>query len=341
MKSADDPIELAKAVTSASTCVPLFLFCAPDEIRRRRFCERLVEKFISKAGLDPAACAVFLDAKSFDQRQLVALRDDLSSLSLFSNFRIFFIRNIDQLPSACTESFLKLVSSELPGVSCICLGAGLPATSVILKHFKAKKAAALLPDLEGDELTRWVQKELKEQGIAEYESEVPTQLIQIAEGSPDRITQSVAHLSLYSGGEKLTAKEVRSLFSDSLDASEYDFVDALMQRNHARSESLIQVILGSGKNPFMLLSLLQRSFSTYISVAALLKEGKSPPDIAQALRLPPWLLKKHLAVVQKYSVEQLKRCVEALLRADSKLKNRSLGTESIFSEFVYSVTHEV
>ena len=136
-------------------------------------------------------------------------------------------------------------------------------------------------------------------------------------------------------------KDVQTLFSDSLDASEFDFVDALMQKNAARSESLLQVLLASGKNPFMLVSLLQRSFSTYVSIAALLKDGKNPTEAGQILKIPPWLLRKHLAVVQKHPIQQLKRCVEALVRVDSKLKNRSLGTESIFSEFVYNVTHEV
>lgn len=341
MKSADDSLELLKSITSASSCPALFLFCAPDEIRRRRFCELLVDKFLTKAGLDPASCATYLDAKTLDHRQLIALRDDLSSLSLFSSFRIFFIRNLDQLSSANTDTFLKMFASELPGVACIGLAASFPSNSVILKHFKSKKAAVVLAELQADELTRWVQKELKAQGITEHDAAVIEQLVQIGEASPDRIAQIISHLALYVDSQKLTSKDVYALFSDSLAASEYDFVDALMQRSEGRSESLIQVILASGKNPFMLVSLLQRSFATYLSVAALLKAGKSSAEIAQSLRVPPWLLKKHLAVIQKYSVDQLKHCVEALLRADSKLKNRSLGTESIFSEFVYSVTHEV
>lgn len=341
MKSAEDPIELLKSVTAASSCPGLLLFCAPDEIRRRRFCDLVCDKFLTKVGLDPSVSAVYLDAKSLDARQLVALRDDLSSLSLFSNFRIFFIRNLDHLQSACTETFLKIFTSELPGVACICLASGFPANSLILKHFRVKKAAIVLPELAGEELTRWVQKELKLQGIAEFEPAVVDQLAQVGESSPDRISQIISHLALYVDGKGLTSKELRALYTDTLDASEYDFVDSLMQRSEARAESLLQVILASGKNPFMLLALLQRSFSTYLGIAALLKEGKSQPEISQTLKVPPWLLRKHMAVVQKYSVDQLKRCVDSLLRADSKLKNRSLGTESIFSEFVYSVTHEV
>jgi DNA polymerase III delta subunit len=195
--------------------------------------------------------------------------------------------------------------------------------------------------LEGTELTRWVQKELKNQGIQDCEASAIEHLISIGEGSPDRIVQLIAHVSLYTDGDKLTKKDVQTLFSDSLDASEFDFVDALMQKNAARSESLLQVLLASGKNPFMLVSLLQRSFSTFVSIAALLKDGKNPAEAGQILKIPPWLLRKHLTVVQKHPIQQLKRCVEALVRVDSKLKNRSLGTESIFSEFVYNVTHEV
>ena len=311
------------------------LICAPDEIRKRRMCDHLQSKITDGKR---SAVQTF-DAKLLNAQQLTNLRDELSSQSLFAPFRLFIIRRVDEIPATLIESFVELLKAELAGVCVLCFASNLPASSLVLKFFKSRKTAIQLEALEGAALEKWIQKELKYQGIKEHEQAVTNQLISSGDANPDLIAQLISHAALYTDGDKLKATDLKALFSESMEASEFDFVDALMQKNEARSQSLLSVILASGKSPFMLVGLLQRSFSTYVAIAGLLKEGKNTGEIAQQLKLQPWLLKKHLAVVQKYPISQLKRCVESLLRADSKLKNRSLGTESIFSEFVYSVTH--
>ncbi len=331
----EDSLQIIKSITSAQNCPPFLLVSAPDEIRKRRICDHILTKVAQ--GKNSALQSI--DAKLLNAQQLTVLRDEILSQSLFAPFRLFVINRLEELPAALVESFIKMLNAELRGVCCLCLASSLPASGALLKFFRLKKVALQLEALEGVELEKWIQRELKAQGITEHEPSAIRQLAAVGDDNPDLISQIISHTALFVDGGRLTASAMKELFSQSLEASEFDFIDALMQRNEPRSQSLLSVILASGKSPFMLVGLLQRSFSTYISIAGLLKDGKNPAEIGQQLKLQPWLLKKHLAVVQRYPISQLKRCIESLLRADSKLKNRSLGTESIFSEFVYNVTH--
>lgn len=282
--------------------------------------------------------------KSFDSRmlsiqQLVTLKDDVLTQSLFSAFRLLVIRDVDAMPSASMDPFMEILKSEPTGVCIVCLTSGIPASNPLMKFCKSKKCLIALAELQGEDLLRWIHKELKLQGVGRFDTEVPRLLASIGEQNPDRISGLIAQAALFASGDTLLGSELRALFKETTEASEYDFLDALMRKDRRRSHSLLEVILASGKSPFMLVGLLQRSFATYISIHGLLSQGKTASEIGQQLKVQPWLLKKHLAVVQNSSVEHLKRCMESLLRADSKLKNRSLGTESIFSEFVYNVTH--
>lgn len=340
MPAPADSLELIKNISAGKVdCPEALLLCAPDNIRKQRFCDLVLRNISAANGGDDRNALVTFDASSFDPRQIVSLRDEVSSLSLFAARRVFIIRNVDELSAGLIEPFLKIFEGGLSGINCICLASKLAASSAILKFFRTRKAAVILDALEGSELTRWIQKELKNNEILDTSSEAVELLAQLGEGSPDRIAHLIAHAALYVGSNTLNVNDLRELFIETHTANEFAFVDALMQRDENRSSSMLQVLLSSGKNPFMLVSLLHRTFSTYLSVAALQREGKSPAQIGEILKLPPWLLKKHLAAVRNYPVGQLKRCVESLLRADSLLKNRSLGTESIFSEFIYNVTH--
>jgi DNA polymerase III delta subunit len=335
-----ESLELIKNISAGKIeCPEALLLCAPDNIRKQRFCDLVLRNISATNGGDARNALVTFDAASFDARQIVSLRDEVSSLSLFAARRVFIVRNVEELSTPLVESFLKIFEAGLSGVNCICLASKLPASSAILKFFRARNTAVILDPLEGSELTRWIQKELKNSEISDASAEAVDLLAQLGEGSPDRIAHLIAHAALYVESNTLSVKDLRDLFIETHSANEFAFIDALMQRDESRSSSMLQVLLSSGKNPFMLVSLLHRTFSTYLSVAALQREGRSPAQIGEILKLPPWLLKKHLAAVRNYPISQLKRCLECLLRADSLLKNRSLGTESIFSEFIYSVTH--
>jgi DNA polymerase III delta subunit len=65
-----------------------------------------------------------------------------------------------------------------------------------------------------------------------------------------------------------------------------------------------------------------------------LKKGFSPDQCAQSINAPPWLIKKIAPLASRYTLPNLTIALGAIARADSLLKNRSLGHESVMSELL-------
>ena len=101
---------------------------------------------------------------------------------------------------------------------------------------------------------------------------------------------------------------------------------------------MISQLLDQGVSPFPLLGLLHRNYASYHALNQLLKSGMSPEQCARAVDSPPWLVKKIAPLAQRYTLPNLKIAIAAIARADSLLKNRSLGPEGIMSELLESLT---
>ncbi|RIL07124.1 MAG: hypothetical protein DCC75_10280, partial [Proteobacteria bacterium] len=183
----------------------------------------------------------------------------------------------------------------------------------------------------------WIERELKRLGIVNYPEKLPELVSELGQQDPDEIIKLLEQLALYADSPEVSSADIKQLFSHDEVKSEFEFIDCLMNRNAARAEILIENLFQHGKSPFMLLALLAKNFATFIAIKALSDQGRTPHEIRQRLGLAPWLFGKHQSAVRTFSQAQLRRGLHAIMRADSKLKNRSVGQEAIFSELVYAI----
>ena len=87
----------------------------------------------------------------------------------------------------------------------------------------------------------------------------------------------------------------------------------------------------------MLIGLLTKTFTSLLRIRALLDGGVSQNDIRSSMGLTPWIFSKYLPLARQRSVESLSKTVESLLRADFKLKDRSLGPTAILSSVAATI----
>jgi DNA polymerase III delta subunit len=100
---------------------------------------------------------------------------------------------------------------------------------------------------------------------------------------------------------------------------------------------MISGLLAAGKSPFMLMALLNRSFSSYLAIRSLMDEGQNPQDVRQTLGITPWVFNKQLPIARRYSSDDLSRAFKTLVSVDSKLKNRSLSPDVLMSDVIHQL----
>ena len=321
-----DPVKLAQELAALPECAPAIVVVAPDEIRRTRIIEMVLKPFVSTN--DPLAVKRFR-GEDLTIRALEELRNDLLAVSLFTPKRFFIIRDIERANAAAAKELQKILE-EVPAGSHIVATAGeLKPTNPLHKLFTKAKRLIELPPLEGLELKRWVQKELKTAGFSEIGNGVVEAIVDVGGESPDLISNIIERMALYLDGSKIEVKDVRGLFTAEPDPNEFALIDAIAAANPAGVEVLLHELFNDGKNPFLLLSLLARTFSNFLVIKRLLDSGRSPGDVRQLMGMTQWVFDKQVQGIRRYSTAQLARTLDAIVRADSKLKNKSLGTAEV------------
>jgi len=111
-----------------------------------------------------------------------------------------------------------------------------------------------------------------------------------------------------------------------------------MGSNRAASEALLVKLIAQGSSPFMLIGLLTKTFSSLYRIRVLLDKGLSPHEIKNSTGIIPWLFSKYLPLAQRSSTKSLEAVLEALMVADFKLKDRSLGPASVLSSVASSLS---
>ena len=322
-----------KQALSSGSFPPALLILAPDLLRKERALSLLLEKH-----LGCSSPSLSFRGDELSQEKLRALEDELYSLSLFASKKVVVIREIEKARAAeltlLVDIVKKLAIKKPDGVVLVILGLELPKGGALYKQFAALEADFQLSELVGGDLKKWALRELSRNGVSEVESAVPDFLIALTGGDLDDLTSKVEHLALYSESGKTSIRDCKALFQAKSVDDEFELLSFIAQGDKNRAQSRITALLRQDKSPFLLLGLIARTISQLVALRTLLDRGSDPDSIATLLKVSPWIIKKQILLVRRYSLASLQRALGALVTADSKLKNRSLGAETVMSELV-------
>jgi DNA polymerase III delta subunit len=335
-----DAAQALKAILAEKTPPPFLLVLCPDRVRQERVIGSVLKKFCPEYDEKSrrSDSLTQISAESFNTSNIQNLSDNINSLSLFSKQKFILITDVEELNSSLNKKILDILEETSPD-TCVILGAKkLASNSQILTFFRKNQALIELPELKNMDLTRWVEKELKTEGVTFSDEILPEAIIQSCDADPDKIAELISRLALFVDDEKASLNDLNSLSKHAPDASEFALIDNLPNKRMAwKSELLLTQIFKAGKNPFALLGLISRTYNNYMQIAYLREKGLSAQQIRTKLNISPWIFNKQFETSKNYSVQKLQKSLESILMADSKLKNRSLGDEAIFSALIHNL----
>ncbi|MCB0310557.1 MAG: DNA polymerase III subunit delta [Bdellovibrionales bacterium] len=314
------------------------LIISPDDIRLERALNHFLENTCS---LDPKKLGNAVSryrATDLSTADLNKLKDQLRSLSLFNQLQVHIVLQLDQVTAAAAKEIMDACKNAGPGVCVIYCAKSLPSNSTIRKTFATKNLLIEFNQLKGFEINRWIQKELRARGVTNFTDQVVATLAQLGHEHLDQIDRFLEHAVLYSDGDTITSQDLQQLFTHHIEPSEFEFIEALEQQNPAKAELLASQLILGGKNLFGLLALISRIFSNYLQIKFMATQGRSVNEIRESLGMNPWVFNKSLVSAKKYNMEQLREIQKVLISTDSKLKNRSLGAESLLSDLIRNLS---
>lgn len=318
------------AVKKLTTPPPALLIISPDQVRRQRL---LASLFTGENGWPSLAVA---ERKSLTPFVARTWENDLPALSLFSKQRLIIASGADELKAEDARSLVALLERAALGTTTILVVDSLPERHALRSALSA--ATLELPELRSFELLRWTERELHRCGITTFEKTVPERLAAIAEEKPDRIASLADHLALYLDGQPASEAVLQRLFGRPSSLDEYKLLDLLVRRKTVEAIRLLRALLNSGMNHFLLLGTLSRAFSSYHTLATLVRAGVDEREMRTAMGSPPWLFQRQLPLSKQLGVERARDATAAVVRADSRLKHHNVSPDSVLDSLVLELT---
>lgn len=190
---------------------------------------------------------------------------------------------------------------------------------------------------EGNRLQQWIQQRVADAG-GEISPQATHMLATDIGNDLAVMANEVEKLVLFKQGEgMIEADDVARLCPYVAEASIFDLVDALGNRNGQQAAVLLHHKLTEGADPFYLFAMIVRQFRLLIQVKELMEDGLKPPAIAKAAGIHSFVAGKLFQQSQHFSLAQLEQIYAHLLETDVGVKTGRADMVTSLNLFVGAV----
>ncbi|HPD61104.1 MAG TPA: DNA polymerase III subunit delta, partial [Thermodesulfobacteriota bacterium] len=149
------------------------------------------------------------------------------------------------------------------------------------------------------------------------------------------IFHEMEKLALFSGEKKeITKDDVEKTISSLRTESVFELVDHIGNRKLYEALIALSQLLKSGEQPLKILALIVRQFQMIRKARTLVKQGRNPAEINNALKLREFVGKKLYPQLNKFSEKKLMACFQHMWEADIALKTRSTPKKLVLEKLV-------
>ena len=216
-------------------------------------------------------------------------------------------------------------------------GSKLKAASFLLKNKDIKQKEFTLP--KGKKLGSWVEKEFTERG-ATINSSALNKLITYTNGDVMRLAGEIDKLVAFKGKGMVTEKEVDQLVIPDIERNVFELTDAILANNKDKAFTVLEKSLNDSTNKDVVINILAvvvAQFRNLIVIKDLMDRGVPVPQIASKAGMHPFVVKKSVPALQRFSLEKLTHIYEKLSSLDVTLKSKNINPLLLFDLFLLAV----
>lgn len=209
------------------------------------------------------------------------------------------------------------------------------AQKPLYEKLSAEKFAQQFDIPEGRAMQSWVAALAKEFG-GQIDTQAATYLAQHSSDDMWRLASRVHQLVMYVDGGVVSKKDVEVFVDAKVEDAVFALMDAMTTGNTRRALQLLQAQLKFGSDSHQLFGMVIRQYRILTDLYSAQQDGLSESAMAKALKLHPFVVKKTLPLLKKYSYEQLQSAQARLLETDRKMKTGAATMDELLPQLVVS-----
>lgn len=295
-----------------------------DTFGSRLYLSQQIERF--KKERDPQGMnVVFLDGQKQNSSQLW---NEIASSPFLAEKKMVIIKNILSTKDAeVLESFVGgIKENKIPEKNVIIFWQGetlgkSKMAQELQKTLAKEKWAKEFPALVGASMAAWIKTEVVNRG-GSIANVAATYLSQNIGKDTWYANSLIDQLLAYAHKKEISLADVQIFLEEKTDDNIFNMVDAIVAGNKKAAFKMLTEQRRLGEEEGYIFSMILRQFRILISMRDLFnrQENISSDEIAKLLSLHPFVAKKSLPLIKKYSLDKLKNMYTQLLEIDIKTK---------------------
>jgi len=299
----------------------LYFLYGPDTYRSRQKLNGIIEQYkkIHQSGLN----LKYLDAGNL---QFNDFNNTLQQTSMFSEKKLMVLLNAFSAPDfkkEFSENLQRFIDSE---DIIIFYEENTPKNNKFFDFLKKKAKSQEFNALEGENLKKWIKKEL-----ANYEVPITPEainlLVNFIGSDLWQLNNEIRKLVNFKQKKTIEVKDVQLLVKPLIESDIFETIDAIAQKNKKRALSLIHHHLEKGDEPLYLLSMINFQFRNLLIIKDLLEQNRPYYTILKTAGLHPFVVRKSYELAQKFSLSELKKIYQKIFEIDLAIKTGKIEPE--------------
>lgn len=263
--------------------------------------------------------------------------DEMQQASMFKGKKLVILKNIFD-----NEDFKEKFSADLKKFNqqqdniLICQETKVLAADKLFKALKKYAKAQEFEFLKGIKLKNWVKKEIEKLG-GRADANFINKLIDFAGNDSWRLANEIKKLVSFRKKEPLQLRDIDVLVQPEIEVDIFKTIDALAQKDKKTAILLIKKHLEIGEPPLKLFGMIVSQFRNLLQVKEMAEKKYSYSEIIKETKLHPFVVKKSLWGVQRFTMPELKKIYQKLFQVDLAIKTGKAVPETALDLFIAEI----
>lgn len=274
-----------------------------------------------------------------DKKEVGRVVQEVMGVPFLAERRMIVVKNLISCKEAGLKEILKekIEQNAIPDSNVLVVYESeekykAKADKELFELLKKEKFTECFSELEPREIRSWVLQEIKERG-GEIDEAALRYLLNNYIGDLWGMSLLVDQLVSYS--KKINEDAVKLFVSERVDDNIFNLVDAIVAGKKDSAFKMIQAQYRAGNDSGYVFAMILRQFKILLQLKDLEERGGRPDP--KALGLHPYVVKKTLPTLSRYSMDDLKRAYNRLLDIDIQTKTGQGDQSLLLDIFVGSL----
>jgi DNA polymerase III subunit delta len=293
---------------------PAYLVCGDDDAKIDAWRARVRRRAEEERG--PGGLDIF-DARSAEPQEVVAA---LTALTFDPGTRYVLVDEVGSWKAAQLEPLTAILADMPPDTVLVAIVRGKALKQLAKAVEGAGGEVREYPAPKPWELPKWIAGRGQELGL-QVDQEAAKELVSVVGVSQQQLSRELEKIALAIHPKThVTLADVDELAAHDTAPQAYDLADALVAGDLKATLALAEQLESHGERPGRLVYPVVRRLREVHRAASLLDQGMPESKVGEALKAPPWLVKKTVARARKADRAALERaiCIFADLEVDMR-----------------------